>query len=82
MPVCRVARETRDLQAENDARSSHSDITDESLKADAFGSGGARLSEIGIDDDDPLCWPPEGDGALTQGVLPLRALRVLDHLTE
>src|SRR6266436_8431869 len=43
---------------------------------------GARLPQIRIDDDDPGQRPSQRDGLLPQRILPLRALGVLEHLTQ
>ena len=45
-------------------------------------AGGAGLAQIAIDDDDPLHRPPQGDRPLAQGILPSRALGVLEDLAN
>ena len=54
----------------------------EPLKAFPVGGRGAGLAQIAVDDDDLIDGPAERDRALTQGVLPLRALGVLEDLPE
>jgi hypothetical protein len=40
------------------------------------------LAEVAVDDDDLIDGPAERDGALPQRILPLRALRVFEHLPQ
>ena len=54
VPVGRVARQARDFEPEHDSGASHPDLGDQLLESFAVRGRGARLAEIGIDDDDPL----------------------------
>ena len=52
VPVGRVARQARDLQPQHDPGAAHADLGDQLLEALAVHRRGARLAEIGVDDDD------------------------------
>ncbi len=81
MPVHRVARQARDLQAEHDAGMPHADLGHQALEAFAVRRG-TRLAEVAVDDDDALLGPAERHRALAQAVLALGALGVLEHLPQ
>ena len=80
VPVGGVARQARDLQPEHDSGASHAHLGHQLLKPRAVHRRGARLTEIGVDDDDLLTRPPERYRALAEAVLALGALGVLEHL--
>ena len=82
VPVRGVACQPRDLEPQDDARASHPDLGHELLKALTIYRRSARPAEIGIDDDDAFVRPAECDGPLTECVLALCALRVLDDLPQ
>src|SRR5207245_10339760 len=77
-----VPRQPRGLEAHHDARAPEADVSHELLEAVPALHRGAGLPLVAVDDDDLLGGPAERHGALPQGVLPLRALRVLEHLPE
>jgi hypothetical protein len=81
VPVHRIARQARDLQAEHDAGMPHADLGDKALEALAVGRG-AGLAEVAVDHDDALLGPAERHRALAQAVLALGALGVLEHLSQ
>ena len=81
MPVGRVARQSRDLQAEHHARATHADLGDELLETLSVRRR-TRLAKVGVDDDDAVVGPSQRRRALPQRVLALRALCVLDDLPQ
>jgi hypothetical protein len=82
MPVGRVARESRYLEAHHDPGTAHADLGDQALETLAIDGRRAGLTEVGVDHDDSLEWPTERDRALPQVVLPLGALLILEHLAQ
>ena len=66
MPVGRVARQARHLQAHHDPGPPQAHLGDQVLEALARARGGARLPEIRIDDEDLIELPPERDGAMVR----------------
>lgn len=82
VPIGRVAREPRDLQAHDDAGLAERHLADEFLEAVAFCCARAGLAEIAIDDTNGLGGPACGDRLITQGILTLCALAVFGHLTQ
>ena len=82
VPVHRVPGQSRYFQAEHDAGPHQADLGYQPLESFAIGGGGARLPQIRIDDDDPVQRPSQRDGLLSKRILPLRALGVLQHLTQ
>ena len=82
MPVGGVARQARHLQAHDDPGMSQAHLGDQALEALAIGRTGARLPEVGIDDDHLLLPPPERDGASLQRILALGAFGILQHLAQ
>jgi hypothetical protein len=52
------------------------------LKTFPIGCRRARLSLVGIDNHDLIGRPTECDRSFAQGILPLRAFRVLKNLTD
>jgi len=82
MPVAGVSCETGDLQPQHDASATHANLCDEPLETFAVGSGRTGLAKVAIDHDHAIARPSESYGALPQRVLSLRALRVLDDLSQ
>ena len=82
MPIGRVARQSRDLQAHDDAGLGERDLADEFLEAIAGDGVGSGLAEVAVDDMDALGRPACGDRAITQRILALRALAVLGDLAQ
>ena len=82
MPIGRVARQSGDFEAHDDARLGERDFADEFLEAIAGDGVGSRLAEVAVDDVDALGRPACGDRAITQRILPLRALAVLGDLAQ
>src|SRR5262245_63447210 len=82
MPVGRVARQPRYLEAHHDARVPQADIGDEALKPIPPRGGGARLALVAVDDDDLLLCPAQRDRALAERVLPRGALGILEDLPQ
>src|SRR6266568_8162780 len=82
MPVHRVSRQARHFQAEYDSGPAQTDLGHQPLKSFAIRSRSARLPQIRIDHDDAVQRPAERGGVLSQRVLPLGALRVLEHLPQ
>ena len=82
MPVAAIAGQARDLQSQHDAGASQAHLGDQSLEAFAIGGRGSRLAQVAVDDDDPFDRPTQGHGPFAQGVLPLGALGVLEHLPQ
>jgi hypothetical protein len=82
MPVGVVACQARDLQAHHDPGATHADIAHQALKAFAVLARGARLTEVGIDHDDLLAMPAQGERPLLESVLTPCALGVLEHLAQ
>src|SRR5277367_7097194 len=76
MPVGRIARQSRDLQAHNDTSLRERHLADQLLEAVTCDGAGSRLAEVAVDDTDALCRPARCYGAIPQRVLPLRALTV------
>ncbi len=81
VPVGRAARQAADLKAEHDPDLAQPDRRHQALEARAIGVR-AGLTEIAVDHHDLLEGPAQGDGALAQGILALRALGVLQHLAQ
>ena len=81
VPVGRAAGEARDLEAEHHPDLAEAHGGDQLLEAFAVRVG-AGETLVAVDDHDAFARPAEGHGALAQGVLALRALRVLEDLPE
>ena len=81
MPIDVVSRQARGLEAEHDTGSAHADLGDQVLESlpIAVGTG---LAKVGVDHGDVLDRPSQREGALTQRILTLRALGVLEHLSQ
>ena len=82
MPIARAAGETRDLQAQHQTDLTEADFGDQVLEPGAVGGGGRRVPQVLVDHDDALVGPPQGERPFAQGVLPRRALGVLEDLLE
>ena len=82
VPVSRVACETRDLQAHDDAGFAKRHLAHELLEAVARRRTGSGLAKIAIDDMDAVDRPACRNRPITQRVLALRALAVLGDLAE
>src|SRR5215468_7664659 len=82
MPVCGVARQSGNFQAQHDAGLAHADVRNQFLETFAIGSRSPRLSEIIIDNDNLLDSPTQGDRALLEGILPFCAFGVLQYLSN
>ena len=82
VPVSRVAREARDLQAHDNAGLAEPHLAHELLEAVARCRTRSRLAEIAIDDMNALDRPARGDGPIAQRILALRTLTVLGDLAE
>lgn len=82
MPVRGVARQSRDLQAHDDAGFAKRHLAHELLKAVACGAAGTRLAEIAIDHMNALDRPARYNCALAQRILALRALAMFGDLPQ
>ena len=82
MPVGRVARQSRDLQAHDDTSLRERHLADQLLEAVTCDGAGSGLAEVAVDDTDALCRPARCYGAIPQRVLPLSALTVLGNLAQ
>jgi hypothetical protein len=81
LPVRRAAGQARDLKAEHHPHLAEADRGDQLLETGAV-TVRPREPLVAVDDQHPLRRPAQGDGALAQGVLALRALAVLEHLAQ
>jgi hypothetical protein len=70
------------FQAQHDACFAQADFGNQLLKPFPIHSRGAGLPEIGVDDDDVLHGPAQGDGMLAQTVLSLGAFGIFKNLTK
>jgi hypothetical protein len=82
VPVSRIARQTRHFQTHDDSGPPHTDLADQLLETFAIDRTRARLPEIGIDDDDLIETPPQRHGPLTQSILALGTLGILQDLAQ
>jgi hypothetical protein len=78
VPVGRTAGQPRDLEAEDNARAADPHLRDQPLEARPGPGAGGGLPEVVVDDHDPIQGPAQGDRAVAERILPLRALGVLD----
>ena len=60
----------------------HADFGDQPLETFPILTRGARLAEVAVNHHDSLQRPAQRHRPLTQGVLTLRAFRVLEHLLQ
>src|SRR5215468_10439747 len=79
-PVSGIACQSRDFQAEHDAGFFQTDFRHQLLKSFAIRRLRCRLTEVAVDNHDPLDRPAESYRALAKIVLSFRALGVLKHL--
>jgi hypothetical protein len=82
MPIRRVARQPRDLQAHDDAGLAERHLAHELLEAVACGAAGTGLAKISINHMDAVDRPACRDRAITQRILALRALAVFGDLPQ
>jgi hypothetical protein len=82
VPVCGIARQPRDLQAEDDAGLAQTDFRHQLLKSLAIGRCRGRQTEVGVDDNDSVHRPPQSDGMLAEIILADRAFCILEYLAE
>ena len=82
MPIGAVASQAGHLQPHHDARFAQAHLGNQTLKALAINGRSARLALVMINDDNPFLRPTQGQSALAQPILPLRALRVFEHLAQ
>ena len=82
MPISRVPGQARNLQPHHQACLAECDFTDQFLRPIPAGRLRSRLAEVAVDYVDTLERPTQHNGAITQGILTLRALRVLQNLTR
>src|SRR5215472_8423832 len=61
MPVCGVARQSGNFQAQHNAGLAHADVRNQFLETFTIGSRSPRLSQITIDNDNLLDSPTQGD---------------------
>ena len=82
MPIGGVARQARDLQAQHYPHASQADFSHQPLEALAIRGARCGLPQIAVDHHDAIERPAQGDGALAQGILALRAFGVLKYLPQ
>jgi len=82
VPVSRVSGQARNLQPHHQACFAECDFTEQFLKPIPAGRLRSRLAEVAVDYVDTLERPAQCNGAITQGILALRALRILHNLTR
>ena len=82
MPVCGVPGQARDLQPHHQACLAKGDLTDQFLKPVPAGRLCTRLTEIAVEYVNTFKRPAQRDRAITQGILALRALRILQDLAR
>ena len=71
---------TSDVEADHKAGITEADLSDQLLEAVALHAARTRFAEILVDDLHALMGPSQGDGAVDEPVLQLRAFLVLLHL--
>jgi hypothetical protein len=69
VPVGGIPCQSRNLQAEYDARFLQTDVRHQPLKSFAIGRSCGRLAEITVDDDDSLRRPAQSYRALAKVIL-------------
>ena len=77
VPVGVIARQARDLEAQDDADLGEGDIGRQPGEAGALGEPRAREALVVVDDGDLIAVPAELDGAMDQRVLSLRRLAMV-----
>ena len=82
MPIPVVARETRRIQAHDQAGFAQTHFRDQHLKALPVSARRSGLAKIVVDDMNPFAWPTEQAGSLDQTILQLSALLVMADLSR
>src|SRR5215210_3675737 len=82
MPIGRVACQARHLQPEHDADTSKTDFGDQALESFSVPRTSGGLPKITVDHDSPIERPAQGESSLTECILPVSALGVLEDLTQ
>lgn len=83
MPIGRVACQSRHFKPEHDdADTPKTDFGDQALESFSIRCAGAGLSKIVVDHDNAIDRPSQGESALSQRILAVSALRVLQNLTQ
>src|SRR5262249_23244258 len=80
IPVAIVARQPRDIQADDRAGVPQTDLGHQALEAGSARGGGARLPEVVVDHDDLA--PAQAPGVILEIVLPAAALMVVTDLRQ
>src|SRR3984893_17068701 len=80
LPIGVVARQTRNLEPQNDTGVTQCDFTDQVLKSLTVLGMLCRETQILVDDVNVLVRPTERDRTITQGILTLGAFDVLNDL--
>jgi hypothetical protein len=80
MPISVVARQTRLIQAHDQAGFTQTHFRDQRLEAVPLSAGRAGLAKIVVDDMNPLARPTEQGCSLDQPILQLGALLVMADL--
>src|SRR5438046_1224795 len=82
VPVGGVPGQARDLQSHHQACIAEGDLTDQLLKPITAGRLRARLAEIAVEYVDTFEWPAQRHCTIAQGILALRAFRILQDLAR
>ncbi len=82
VPIGRVAGQSGDLQAHDDAGPAQGNLADEALEAVARGRACTGFAEVVVDHMDPFGRPARRHGAIAQSILTLGALNVLGDLAQ
>ena len=80
MPIPVVARQTRRVQAHDQAGFAQPYFRNQCLKALPIAAGRPGFAEIIIDDVNPLAWPTEQSGSFDQAILQRGALLMMADL--
>lgn len=80
MPIPVVARETRRIQAHDQAGFTQTYFRDQHLKALPISAGRSGFAEIVVDNVNPFAWPTEQNCSLDQAILQLSAFLVMADL--
>ena len=80
MPIPVIARKTRRIQAHDQAGFTQAYLGDQCLEAVPIFARCARLTEIVINDTNPLAWPAERDCPFNQPILQLRTFLMVADL--
>jgi hypothetical protein len=82
MPIPIVARETRRIEAHDQAGLTKADLRDQRLKTVPISAGRSRLAEIIVDDMNPFSGPAEQNCPLDQPILQFSAFLMMAHLSR